>query len=91
METKKKYYGGSLFINRNKEKESMPDLSGDVEITMDLLKYLVEKAKKGEDLKMRAACWVREGKNGKFYSLQLSEQRPKMQPKASVFDDDIPF
>lgn len=88
---KKKYYGGSLFINRTKTSEKQPDLSGDVEITMDLLKYLVEKAKKGEDLKMRVACWVKEGRSGKFYSISLSEERAKIQPKANAFDDDIPF
>lgn len=93
METKK-YYGGALFINRNKTSEKQPDLSGDVEINMELLKALVELAKKNEPLKMRMAGWVREGKNGKFYSVQLAEdnkrqERPK--PKAPSFDDDIPF
>lgn len=91
METKK-YYGGALFINRNKTNEKAPDLSGDVEINMDTLKALVELAKKQQPLKMRMAGWVKEGKNGKFYSIQLSENkqdRPK--PKAPAFDDDIPF
>lgn len=91
METKK-YYGGALFINRNKTNEKAPDLSGDVEINMETLKALVELAKKNEPLKMRMAGWVKEGKSGKFYSIQLSEnkQQEKAKPKAS-FDDDLPF
>lgn len=92
METKK-YYGGALFINRNKTNEKGPDLSGDVEISMDTLKTLVELAKKGEPLKMRMAAWVREGKSGKFYSVSLSEnkQPAKAAPKNSFMEDDIPF
>jgi hypothetical protein len=90
METKK-YYGGALFINRNKAKESMPDLSGDVEIDMDTLKALVELAKKNEPLKLRMAAWIKEGRNGKFYSVKLSENKQQVKPKAPAFDDDIPF
>jgi len=90
METKK-YYGGRLFINRSKNSERSPDLSGDVEINMETLKYLVELAKKNEPLKMRAACWIKEGQGGKSYSIQLSEKKQEMKPKAPAFDDDIPF
>jgi hypothetical protein len=90
METKK-YYGGALFINRNKAKESMPDLSGDVEIDMDTLKALVELAKKNEPLKLRMAALIKEGRNGKFYSVKLSENKQQVKPKAPAFDDDIPF
>lgn len=91
METKK-YYGGALFINRNKTNEKAPDLSGDVEINMDTLRSLVELAKKNEPLKMRMAGWVKEGKSGKFYSIQLSENKQQEKPKPKMaFDDDIPF
>ena len=92
METKK-YYGGALFINRNKTNEKAPDLSGDVEINMDTLRALVELAKKNEPLKMRMAGWVKEGKSGKFYSIQLSEnkQQEKPKPKMAFDDSDIPF
>ena len=92
METKK-YYGGALFINRNKTNEKAPDLSGDVEINMETLKALVELAKKNEPLKMRMAGWVKEGKSGKFYSIQLSEnkQQEKPKPKMAFDDSDIPF
>jgi hypothetical protein len=91
METKK-YYGGALFMNRNKTNEKAPDLSGDVEINMETLKALVELAKKNEPLKMRMAGWVKEGRNGKFYSIQLSENKQQEKPKPKMaFDDDIPF
>jgi hypothetical protein len=93
METKK-YYGGALFINRNKANKKAPDLSGDVEIDMDTLKYLVELAKKNAPLKMRMAAWVTEGKSGKFYSVKLSEdKKPAAQANKAAFlgDDDAPF
>ena len=91
METKK-YYGGALFINRNKTNDKQPDLSGDVEITMDTLKALVDLAKKNQPLKMRMAGWVKEGKSGKFFSIQLSDNKQQEKPKPKVaFEDDIPF
>lgn len=91
METKK-YYGGALFINRNKTNDKQPDLSGDVEITMETLKALVDLAKKNQPLKMRMAGWVKEGKSGKFYSIQLSENKQQDRPKPKpAIDDDLPF
>lgn len=92
METKK-YYGGALFINRTKTNERSPDLSGDVEITMETLKALVEMAKNNQPLKMKMAGWVKEGKSGKFYSIKLEEskQQDKPKPKPSFDDSDIPF
>lgn len=92
----KKYYGGALFINRNKSNERAPDLSGDVEISMDLLKVLVEAAKANQPLKMRMAAWVKEGRSGKFYSISLSEdkkggaQPPAKKPSLDL-DDEVPF
>jgi hypothetical protein len=83
----KKYYGGILNINRDKRSEKSPDLGGDVEISRELLKSLVEMAKANQPIKMRAAAWLREGSKGKFYSLSLSE---KQEQKARV-DDEIPF
>jgi hypothetical protein len=88
----KKYYGGALFINRNKTNEKSPDLSGDVEITMETLKALVDMAKSNQPLKMRMAGWVKEGKSGKFYSIKLEESKQQERPKPKPsFEDDIPF
>lgn len=89
----KKYYGGALFMNRNKTNDKQPDLSGDVEISMDMLKVLVKLAKENQPLKMRMAGWVKEGRSGKFYSIQLSEsrQQERPKPKASFDDSDMPF
>lgn len=93
METKK-YYGGALFINQNKTNEKAPDLSGDVEISMDMLKHLVDLAKRNQPLKMRMAAWVKQGQRGKFYSVQLSENKKpeaQAQKKPGFLDDDVPF
>jgi hypothetical protein len=87
----KKYYGGALFMNRNKTSDKQPDVSGDVEISMDLLKVLVTLAKEGQPLKMRMAGWVKEGRSGKFYSISLSENKASNPKPKVALDDDIPF
>lgn len=93
----KKYYGGALFPNRNKTNERAPDLSGDLELSMDQLKILVELAKRKEPLKMRMAAWTKEGRSGKFYSVTLSENKQQSDSRSATRreinlpDDDIPF
>jgi hypothetical protein len=51
---------GSLFKNNNKKAPAQPDWTGNVMIN-------------GQE--MRLAAWVKEGKSGKFFSLQLSDLR----------------
>jgi hypothetical protein len=64
---------GSLFKNNNKKAPAQPDWTGNVMIN-------------GQE--MRLAAWVKEGKSGKFFSLQLSEnEKPKEQPTSSDDDD----
>jgi hypothetical protein len=87
----KKYYGGALFMNRNKTSDKQPDVSGDVEISMDLLKVLVTLAKEGQPLKMRMAGWVKEGRSGKFYSISLSENKASNPKPKFALEDDVPF
>lgn len=93
----KKYYGGALFPNRNKTNERAPDLSGDLELSMDQLKILVALAKRNEPLKLRMAAWSKEGRSGRFYSVTLSENkqqgdsRPAPKKRDDFDDSDIPF
>jgi hypothetical protein len=76
---------GALFRN-DKEKENQPDYRGDAKIG-------------GEEYKI--AGWIREGKRGKFLSLQIESKLPvkvnapkQVKQQGGVFDDlkdDVPF
>lgn len=74
--------GGSLFKNELKDKENQPDYRGDC-----LLNGKV----------MEIAAWIKDGKKGKFMSLQIKPKgdRPGGQKeRAPAVDDDpssIPF
>jgi hypothetical protein len=66
---------GSLFKNVNKKAPAQPDWTGNVMIN-------------GQE--MRLAAWVKEGKSGKFFSLQLSEnEKAKEQPTSNDDDDGL--
>jgi len=69
---------GSLFKNGYKQKESHPDYKGEVKINGVL---------------MDIAGWVKEGKNGKFFSLKVSEKRERHERKGEMpeADSEIPF
>jgi hypothetical protein len=70
---------GTLGRNTYKDSEKQPDFRGNCVIKGDAYKI---------------SGWIREGKNGKFFSLSFS---PKEQPKSESFnptqdfDEDIPF
>lgn len=73
---------GVLFKNDKKGNEKAPDYKGKVNHA-------------GKDLEI--AGWIREGKNGKFISIKLSEPMKKEKPfdnkPKTVFDNetDLPF
>lgn len=82
---------GVLFPNDRKERENQPDMTGRVNV---------------DGVEKRLAGWWREGKNGKFLSIKVSEWLEKpgtaRQPEsvsepeptadeAVEFDDRLPF
>lgn len=73
---------GVLFKNDKKESDKHPDYTG--KINFD-----------GKD--MRLAAWIKEGQNGKFMSLTVSEFQKQEAPKQTGagkladMSDDIPF
>lgn len=66
---------GSLFKNLKKNNEKSPEYTGNILLN-------------GKE--MRLSAWVKEGKSGKFLSVQVSESQPNPtsnEPK----NDDLPF
>jgi hypothetical protein len=66
---------GSLFKNNRKQTAQHPDYFGNLLVN-------------GKE--MRLGAWVIEGKNGKFFSLQLSEIQKTNESQAESTDD-LPF
>jgi len=72
----------AIFKNDRKEKPNHPDYTGN-----------------GLDLngdKVQISCWIKEGKNGKFFSCQMKppyQGKAKEEPAKAETDpnDDIPF
>ena len=78
MSYQQKDGSGALFKNGYKQKESHPDYKGSITIN-------------GVELDL--AGWIKEGKNGKFFSLKVSEKRERHERKGEMpeADADIPF
>ena len=73
---------GQLFRNKYKEKESQPDHKGQITDP--------------EGNVWDIAAWIKEGANGKFFSLRIQEPYKKDDAEAKpdpnfVPDEDIPF
>lgn len=97
---------GALF-SRPKRGEKGPDVGGDIELSYELLAYLVEQHRTKQPLKLELAGWKRTSKAGSGY-LSLLVQKPfkkgegqRSKAPAPAFDlgggkpalpdDEIPF
>lgn len=74
---------GNLFKNTKKESENQPDYKGEIMVNGEL---------------MSLAGWIKEGKNGKFFSLKISSKNHKSEPKQTngfyqptQYDQSLPF
>lgn len=65
---------GALFVNKRREKESHPNHRGELTLTKDLLKQLVEQVKAGGEAKLSVAAWNKTSKGGLDY-LSLSAEK----------------
>lgn len=72
MKYEQKPNTGVLFKNNKKETERHPDYTGNI-LMADGEYYL--------------SAWIKEGKNGKFYSLSIK----KKEAKANTSSNDLPF
>lgn len=73
---------GQLFRNSYKEKDSQPDHKGSFTDP--------------DGKEWQLSAWIKEGRNGKFFSLSIQEPYKKTPAGVSTdsdedFDDDIPF
>jgi uncharacterized protein (DUF736 family) len=67
---------GVLFKNNKKTDDKQPDYTGNILVGTK---------------EMRLAAWIKEGKNGKFMSIKLSEQNSKQETSSANDGDDMPF
>jgi hypothetical protein len=67
---------GSLFRNDKKNNEKSPEYTGSIMVN-------------GKE--MRLSAWVKEGKIGKFLSLQISEKQNPKPATESASNNDLPF
>ena len=81
--------GGALFTNSRKTKDTQPDYRGNLEISKDLLKVMVEQAKAGEKINMDIAGWKKTSKTGTTF-LSLKADKPYKKEEASSAED-MPF
>jgi len=83
--------GGALFTNQRKTNDKQPDYRGNLEISVDLLKLMVEQHKGGEKINMDIAGWKKTSKSGTTF-LSLKADKPyKKEENSSVAVDDFPF
>ena len=70
---------GAIFKNTNKKADNHPDYKGKVNVN-------------GKE--MEVALWVKQGKNGSFFSASFSEPyvaQEERKPIGDSIDDDLPF
>lgn len=78
---------GALFVNDRKQSDKHPDYTGTLEISMDVLKVLVEQAKSNQPIKMDMAGWKKTSKAGKSFLSIRADKPYKKEEKSSSFDD----
>jgi uncharacterized protein (DUF736 family) len=74
--------GGVLFTNNRKTKDTQPDFRGNLEISKDLLKVLVEQAKAGEKINMDVAGWKKTSKTGTDFISMKADKPYKKEERA---------
>lgn len=71
---------GAIYPNKYKDKPNKPDVTGEIALSKDLMKALVEIVKGGKDAGLKIALWNRESKAGNPYiyiKAEAVEAKPK--------------
>lgn len=74
-----------------------PDYNGHLDVDISLLKELISEAQDAgsDSVKINMGAWIREGQNGKFFSIKVSTYKkpdvPRANPAPPMDDSDIPF
>jgi hypothetical protein len=82
---------------QDKKSDRHPDYTGNIEITGEQIKKLIEMNKAGFEVKLSLSAWNTKAKTGEgdpYISLDAQAYMPQPKPDASAFgdfDDDIPF
>ena len=77
---------GALFANADKQKENHPDFRGNIEVTGEQIRKLIEMSKAGLEVKLQVAGWWRQPKAGgnTFLSMvteaYMKDQAPQQYP-----------
>jgi|TARA_B100001094_G_scaffold244178_1_gene240422 signal transduction histidine kinase len=85
---------GVLFKQKNKTKESQPDHTGNIELSIDMVKQIVAEIKSNaskyanEHFKIDLACWENIAKSGQPY---MSVRASIPEKKDDDLNDEIPF
>ena len=80
----------------DRKSEKAPSHNGDLEISDEVLQYLVAERNAGREAKCRIAAWTRKAKSGKFYlSVEVSKPyaAPDPQPQQGYVpgEDELPY
>tara|TARA_R110000787_G_scaffold29852_4_gene80703 strand:+ start:2256 stop:2618 length:363 start_codon:yes stop_codon:yes gene_type:complete len=112
---KANFGGGNIFKNQRKierltiniehasnHNERQPDISGDIEVTKDMARHLVEAFKNKETTtskrkqtegqqvtKLEIAGKIWEGRSGQYFSVWLQEPYKKPNPEPVIDNDEI--
>ncbi len=81
--------GGALFKHEKPEGSKQPDVTGNLEISRELLDTLNALDKAGQKVKMRLAGWNKVTNGRKWLSLLASAEQQRQQPPPQQRVDDL--
>jgi hypothetical protein len=94
MNNKRSEDSGVLFQNNKRTGDNSPVMTGNIELSKQLLKELIDLANNNEPIKFRIAGWSKEHPTaGKYLSLKASgsQEKAASKPKPRQENLDIPF
>lgn len=84
---------GALFRTKEKRTPKSPDMFGDIKFDKAYLQDLIDQSN-DQIITVRLGAWTKEGKNGKFLSIQVDtfkRTEERVRQDAAPEEDDLPF